>query len=118
MKLSDMTDAEKKVLGTLVRVMVGADGRISPAEFAGLQDAADQLGADEFWDVVNDAGTHSLSEDEARAEAAAVDRKEAQTAIYGLLFGIATAGTIAVQESDLLEWVKDVWGLEPSPAAG
>jgi hypothetical protein len=112
MKLSEMTAPEKKVLGTLVRVMVGADGRISPAEYAGLQDAADELGADEFWQVVNEAGSHSLREDEARAEAAAVDRKAAQTAIYGVLFGIAAAGTVAVQEGRLLEWVADAWDLD------
>ncbi|MEE8523842.1 MAG: hypothetical protein V3T72_07910 [Thermoanaerobaculia bacterium] len=112
MKLSEMTESEKKVLGTLVRVMVGADGRISPAEYEGLQDAAKELGADEFWEVINQAGSHSIAEEEARAEAGAVDRKEAQTAIYGVLFGIAAAGTIAVQESSLLEWVADTWGLE------
>jgi hypothetical protein len=111
MKLSEMTEPEKKVLGTLVRVMVGADGQISPAEYAGLQDAADELGDDEFWQVVNDAGTHSLDEDEARAEAAAVDRKEAQTAIYEVLFGIAAAGTVAGQEGKLLEWIADAWDL-------
>lgn len=118
MKLNEMTDAEKKVLGTLVRVMVGADGRISSAEYEGLQDAAAELGDEEFWEIVNQAGSHSLGEDEARAEAAAVDRQEAQEAIYGVLFSIAAAGTIEVQESRLLEWVADTWNLGESSVEG
>ena len=52
MKLSDMTDAEKHALGTLVRRMVGADGATSVEETAGLQQAADGLGAEEFWGLV------------------------------------------------------------------
>ena len=116
MKLSDMTDAEKQILGTLVRVMVGADRQFSDDEAERLQGAAAELGEDEFWDVVGEAGSHGLSEDQVRSEAQAVDRKEAQETIYGVLFGIAAAESIVVQEANLLDWVADVWGLEPGAA--
>lgn len=116
MKLSDMTAAEKKVFGSLVRVMVGADSSYSDDEMAGLESIAAELGEDEFWEMVSAAGGHALDEDEVKSEAGAVDRAEVRETIYGVLFNIAATETIAVQESRLLEWLADVWDLDRSAA--
>ena len=48
MKLSDMTDSERQALGSLVRVIVGVDGKYSPDESAALEQAAEELGSEEF----------------------------------------------------------------------
>ena len=52
MKLSDMTDHERETLGTLIRLMVGADGATSPEESSDLQKVAAELGEADFWALV------------------------------------------------------------------
>ncbi len=112
MNLEQMTDSEKQALGALVRVLVGVDGEYSAAEVAGLQKTAEYLGEDEFWELLNDSG-HRHLDDEVLAElAGAVDRPEGREAIYGVLFGIAAAGTVVGEEGKLLDWLAETWGLE------
>ena len=112
MKLSEMTDVEKKALGSLVRVIVGVDGKYTPEESAGLDQAAEVLGVDDFWQVVEDAGHEHHTEDIVKDQARAVERQEAKETIYEVLFGLAAAGSIAREEGDVLEWLAGTWGLE------
>ena len=112
MKLSDMTDVEKQALGSLVRVIVGVDGKYTPEESADLQQAAEELGEDDFWQLVDAAGHQHHTEDIVKDQARAVERKEAQETIYGVLFGVATAGSIAREEGDFLDWLASTWSLE------
>lgn len=112
MKLSDMTAAEKKAFGSLIRVMIGADREFSDAEASHLASFARELGPDEFRQMVEEAGGHPLDESEVKAEVQSVTRKEVQETIYGVLFGIAAAGAIDVRESRLLDWVTEIWDLD------
>ncbi len=112
MKLDQMTDEEKQALGALVRVLVGVDGEYSPAEVAGLQNTAEYLGEEEFWQLINDSGHRHLDEDALGKLANAVDRPEGREAIYGVLFGVAAADTVGGGEGKLLDWLAESWGLE------
>ena len=112
MKLDQMTDSEKRTLGALVRVLVGIDGEYSAAEVAGLQKTAEYLGEEEFWRQVNDSGHRHLDQDALARLANEVERPEAREAIYGVLFGIAAAGTVVADEGKLLDWLSGVWQLE------
>ena len=112
MKLEQMTDSEKRAVGALVRMLVGADGEYSAEEFAGLQKTAEYLGEDAFWEQVNDSGHRRLDEATLAELANAVERPEAREAIYGVLFGIAAAGTVVDDEGKLLDWLAETWGLE------
>ncbi len=109
MKLDQMTDNEKQALGALVRVFVGADGEYSAAEVARLQKTAEYLGEDEFWRVLDDSGHQHIDQE---AMATAVERPEAREAIYGVLFGVAAAGTVDGEEGKLLDWLAESWELE------
>lgn len=117
MKLADMNDAEKQALGSLVRVMVQVDGSFSPDESEELADAADDLGAEEFWKLVERAGELDLSEKAVKAAAVGVQRREVQEAIYGVLFSVAVAGSIDARETELLDWLAETWGLEITDVA-
>ncbi len=112
MKLDQMTDGEKQALGALVRVLVGVDGEYSAAEVARLQKTAEYLGEDAFWELVNDSGHRHLDQDALAALAKAVEGPEAREAIYGVLFGIAAAGTVVKEEGKLLDWLAETWELE------
>ena len=116
MKLNQMTDSEKQAVGALVRVLVGVDGEYSAAEVSGLQKTAEYLGEDEFWKQVNDSGRRELDQAALDELAGAVERPEAREAIYGVLFGIAAAGTVVSDEGKLLDWLAETWGLEAAEA--
>jgi len=112
MKLDDMNATERMALGTLVRKMVGIDGEYSAEEAANLEQVAEELGKDDFWHLIRDAGQEDLSDQSLQARAKAVEREEVQKTIYRTLFGIATAGSIVASEGDLLDWLAEAWGLE------
>lgn len=114
MKLDEMQDAERQALGTLVRVMVGVDGEYSATEAAGLQQAAAELGEDQFWALLDDAKGRHVDDGVVEAHAKAVERAAAREVIYGVLFGIATAGSIVQREGRLLDWLAETWGLAPT----
>ncbi len=112
MNFEQMTDSEKQALGALVRVLVGIDGEYTAAEVAGLQKTAEYLGEEEFWKLLEDSGHRHLDREVLAEMAGEVDRPEGREAIYGVLFGIAAAGTVVDEEGQLLDWLADVWGLE------
>jgi hypothetical protein len=116
MQVSDMTGPEKRALGTLVRVVVGVDGRYSTEEAEALDRAAEELGADDFWGAVRAAGRAHHAEEEIKAEARAVERQEARETIYGALFTIAASGSIVGSEGWVLDWLAETWGIEASEA--
>ncbi len=114
MKLDQMTDNEKQALGALVRVFVGADGEYSAAESAGLRKTAEYLGEEEFWRILEDSSHRHLDQEALEARAKEVERPEAREAIYGVLFGVAAAGTVDGEEGKLLDWLADAWELDTS----
>ncbi len=118
MNLEQMTDSEQQALGALVRVLVGVDGEYSAAEVAALQKTAEYLGEDEFWRLVKDSGHRHLDQEVLAELANAVERPEGREAIYGVLFGIAAAGTVVDEEGKLLNWLAETWGLETRTGEG
>ncbi len=112
MKLEEMVDAEKRALAALVRVMVGVDGEYSAAESAGLAKTADYLGEEEFWQLLNEVGHQHLDEGVLEDWSRTVERPEAREAIYGILFGIAAAGSIVDDEGKMLDWLAETWELK------
>ena len=116
MQVNDMTDAEKRALGTLVRVVVGVDGRYSTEEAEALDRAAEELGADGFWAAVRAAGRAHHDDEEIKAEAREVERQEARETIYGALFTIAASGSIVGSEGWVLDWLAETWKIETSEA--
>ena len=112
MKLEEMTAPEKQALRSLVRVMVGVDGSYSPEETATLQTAAAELGKEEFWELVSGSGEQELTLDLVQERARKVERSEVRETIYGILFGIAAAGSIVSDEGRILDWLAEAWSLE------
>ena len=114
MKLSDMTDVEQSALGNLVRLMLRLHTEAASEESDVLREAAAELGEDEFWELMRQANLEQRTEDRVREQAAAIERKDVQERIYGLLFSIAVTGSIIPQESELLKWLSTTWELETS----
>lgn len=112
MQLDELTRDEQLALVGLVRLLVRLDGSFSESEREAVDELADDLGSERFWELIDEAGT-SLSESEAiRAQAQRVTRDEARLAIYDALLDLAMRDTISVEEDGLLEWLRSTWRLE------
>ena len=112
MKLSEMTDIERETLGTLIRLMVGADGTVSAEESTDLQRAAEELGESDFWALVRSTHGEVYEREAVQAQARQIDRKDVQAQIYTVLFGLAADGAIMGDEGRLLDWLAETWGID------
>jgi hypothetical protein len=112
-KLDEWTEPEKLALASLVRLMVRMDGTFSRTEAAVLQDAANELGSDEFWGLVESAALRdNQSEDQVREIAQAVERPDIRETIYGVLYILALEDALGTNERKLLEWLEEVWNIK------
>jgi hypothetical protein len=112
MDLGELTHAEKLAFAGLARLLLRADSELTDEEAAALGDVAVAIGEDEFWKLVDEAaGTEDA---EIRRLAKGVTRPEVRELIYGTLFELGQTGSIVAEESELLDWLADAWGLEIS----
>jgi len=49
-----------------------------------------------------------------QARARAVERREVRETIYGVLFSLATAGSVVGEKAKLLEWLATTWSITDS----
>lgn len=118
MTISEMTDDERHTFGALVRTMVGADGSTSLEESVDLQAAASRLGVDAFWGLMRETAGTDYPAEALRKRASGVERREVQETIYGVLFELATAGSVLDKEAQLLDWLAATWNItESDPGA-
>jgi hypothetical protein len=114
MKLADLTKAEQQAFFSLIRVIVRANSEFSAEEAAGLMDVAEELGSDEFQDMMNESAAWIIDEKTVKERARAVERKEIQEEIYGTLYTIATTDGTDAGENELLDWLAQTWDLDVS----
>lgn len=112
MNLAELTEAERLVLGALIRLMVRADGRFTEEEEQRIQDIGADLGdAEALWGAISDSAQTYTSEQATRAAIPTVTRPEARELLYGVLFAVATADTIAPGEQVILDALRLAWNL-------
>jgi hypothetical protein len=112
--MKTLTRPEMVALAASARVMMMADGQISPGEMDIVARFGAELGLTEAqWSDVWDEGVRTLPTAKAIAAAAALQRDEAREVVYELLYGLATDGTIVDPEWDILEWLDEAWMSAP-----
>lgn len=117
MTLDDLNKTEKLALVGLTRLLIRADKEFSSEEAASLERIGKELGEEPFWALIREVAT--FEDEQIREHAKNVERRDVQELIYGALYEIAVAGTIAEEESDFLDWLSDTWNLaariDPTP---
>ncbi len=112
MTLDDLEPHERLAFAGLVRMMVRADGVLSPAESAALSTLAREVGSMRFWRCMTEA-QQALPDMEDLSDAARnVERQPIREWIYEVLLGMAAAdGNIGDSEGRMLDWLRALWGL-------
>lgn len=112
MRLDDLDAQEKLALGGLIRLMIRSDGSFTETEEATVNAIGERLASrDAIWSVVS-ASAQAWPDDAAiRVAAGNVARAEARRVIFGLIGEIADDGEVTQSERELLDWLKQAWGL-------
>ncbi len=113
--MKTLTHTEMVALAASARVMMMADGEISRGEMDRVARFAAGLGLTaEQWSAIWDEAVRTLPTAKAIAAAAALQRTEAREVVYEMLYELATDGSIADPEWDILEWLDDAWMSSPA----
>lgn len=112
MTLADLEHEEQLTLIGLAQMMIAADRQTSSAEAEQLVEVVDELGREAFEQLTREADELMQDEAAVRYYAERVRRPEAREAIFAVLFSLAVPDTISAEESDLLQWLRELWQLD------
>ena len=112
MNLEDLEPHERIAFAGMVRVMVRADGVLTPAESAALSRLAREVGSARFWACMTEVQQVVRDNEDLSDTVRNVKRREVQEWIYEVLVGISAAdGNMGEVEGHMLDWVRAVWSL-------
>lgn len=107
-----MSPDERLALVALVKAVVMSDGHVSNEEVEGLADLVDELGEDDYQSLLAQVEKRLPDEPALRKFLTKVGRPEAREIIFGRIMELALADAVHPEESELLDWLADTWGLE------
>lgn len=109
MQLTDLDSDERLALVALSRVVVRADGAVSPTEGKAIKGLADALGPAAFRELFAQATELFPDEAQLRPFLAMVERQEARELIFDTVLTLAAADEISQEEGPLLAWLEETW---------
>ena len=108
---AELSDDEALVLLALVRLLVIADGEVTVAELAQMNDIGRQLGIAAYARAATRIEGEPVTSERAIELARTVTRQEARQCIFGLLVDLATADEIDYAEAVLIEELRELWAI-------
>lgn len=112
LSIMDLDENEELALIALAKLVVRADHDFSAEEAAQLQRVADRLGKERFSKATARAQKAFKKSSDVQAFALTIERIAARVLIYELLYEVALAGDIVVDEARVLRWLAKSWGLK------
>ena len=102
-------------LAGLLRLMMGADGKLTLREHRFIAELAGELGG-ELWTSLAKAEIELPSDEAIKKQAARVTRAEPRARIRQILGDLAHADGVADAEQALLDWLDALWAEIPADA--
>jgi len=112
MELSDLRGDERLALVALLEAAVVADGSVSDHEVEDIQKVVDAFGEDEYRRLVDEVSPRFKSEDNLMDFLETIERPEARDLIYGVFLEEAASEALRGRESDLVDWLAEVWKID------
>jgi hypothetical protein len=109
MQLTDLDSDERLALVALGRVVVRADGTVSPTEGKAIKTIAAALGEAAFRELFAQAAELFPGEGQLRPFLATVERQGARELIFDTILTLAAADEISEEEGPLLAWLEETW---------
>jgi uncharacterized tellurite resistance protein B-like protein len=120
MDLTQLTAEERIALVALLEFVIESDGRVSEDEADRIDAVVAAIGEDAYRTAAAEVDRRFEDEDGLRAFLPSITRPEARELIYGVILEAAISDAVNARESELLEWLADVWQIasqidEPEP---
>jgi len=120
MDLTQLTAEERIALVALLEFVIESDGRVSEDEADRIDAVVAAIGEDAYRTAAAEVDRRFEDEDGLRAFLPSITRPEARELIYGVILEAAISDAVSARESELLEWLADVWQIasqidEPEP---
>lgn len=120
MDLTQLTAEERIALVALLEFVIESDGRVSEDEADRIDAVVAAIGEDAYRTAAAEVDRRFEDEDGLRTFLPSITRPEARELIYGVILEAAISDAVNARESDLLEWLADVWQIasqidEPEP---
>ena len=114
MELADLDHDQRLALVALIEATVSADRRASEEEADTLADISEELGDAEYRRIAIEADGRFKNEDDLRQFLSGVQNQDARELIYGTVLELAMADFVSGRESELLQWLGQIWQVEAS----
>jgi uncharacterized membrane protein YebE (DUF533 family) len=111
-ELTDLRGDERLALIALLEAAVVADGSISDDEAEDIRKVADAFGEDEYRKLVDEVSQRFRSQDDLMDFLETIQRPEARDLIYGFFLAEATGEALRGRESELVDWLAEVWKID------
>jgi uncharacterized tellurite resistance protein B-like protein len=109
MLLTDLDDDERLALVALSRVVVRADGIVSPMEGQAIKRIAQALGEATYRELFAQAAESFPDEASLRPFLENIKRQEARDLILDTILVLAAADEISPEEGPLVAWLEEIW---------
>lgn len=106
---SELHEHEALALVALVRQLVVADGVVTVAELAQMNEVGKELGVATYARIAARMEEHPVTVEHTLSLAATVTRESARLAMLGLLDAIASADGLDATETALLDRLRLLW---------
>ncbi len=119
MTIGELSHDQKLALVALMEAVALADGEVGEGEQKEIAAVADALGEEAYRALLDEVDSKFASIDSLKQYLTGITCPEARETVFGLVWGEAVADpTIVHEESELMQWLAQAWGIEPaSPAA-
>jgi uncharacterized tellurite resistance protein B-like protein len=109
MQLNELDSDEQLALVSLSRVVVRADGAVSPKEGLAIKRIAQALGEATYRALFAQAAELFPDEAQLRPFLATIERQEARALIFQTVLDLAAADEISPEEGPLMAWLEETW---------
>ena len=111
MELRDLNHDERLSLVALLEQVVESEGAASDAEAASIDRAVGALGEEEYRRLVDEVDSRFTDEESLKTFLAGIGRQDARELIYGTVLETAAEHTVSAPESDILDWLAEIWNV-------
>jgi hypothetical protein len=96
----------------LLEAAVVADGSLSNDEVEHIRKVVDAFGEEEYRKLVDEVARRFQSQDDLMNFLETIQRPEPRDLIYGLFLAEASGEALRGRESELVDWLAEVWQLD------
>ena len=116
MTIADLKHEERVALAALLELCTMADGEVTEPEAEQLGKIVAELGEDEYRKLLDEADEKFDGLEGLKTALTAITNQEARELIFGLVLEEVMESPATSHSSDLLDWLKNTWGIEVKDA--